>query len=446
MSRIIKDISPTYVPVFDTVLQDDIYKAFQGLDRENAVAIIKWALLFSEHLYFPDTIIVDHMVMRELLTQKSFQPLLTETDLDNYPPLIVGLRTTCSTIEDVIKEMLSSRMIWSSLPQINRAMKKRSLTLEGFYSILGHDVKACFKKISGLLERSKGVIRIELQRGRYKNLVLDTCKNCPPLGGGYDDLIERFQEEVRVLPEEHFSRSKLSMIAEDIAYSIKRAELIPCFRHIFIDIPYNLNLSYCNGIATFGIRGVTGDILKSLHIKTESAIDINTRYQMFMFDLQKFKEERAKYFRLSLDRIQLRDIVNIRKMNSDEFWESIRSMKKAKSHEEFEESLRKHEELLCRELEKRKLLEPVEKPSFMRKIIENNLTTPLSTFASIGSLVWSYLSIIGAIPTSFLTSIPFNLMIDSASVTLSISSLLFSSRSARARRRAFLAGLNAVTV
>jgi hypothetical protein len=123
MSKILKRISPSYLPIFDTSLQRDIF--LSSPDRDLSLMLIKWALLFSRHLYLPENIIVDHRIIRELLNEKDFQSLLTVEDLDGYPPIVTCLRNNAATILETTQDMLSYKMHWSSLPNVNRAQKKR---------------------------------------------------------------------------------------------------------------------------------------------------------------------------------------------------------------------------------------------------------------------------------------------------------------------------------
>jgi hypothetical protein len=320
------------------------------------------------------------------------------------------------------------------------------LTIKEFFSIAGENVKAQLNNISRLIEHSKGCLHIPLHRGRFKNLVLMTCREKYRLQGSerFEKLIDQFQQRIEELPEKQTSRSEMWRIAERIAYSMKCADLISVLEGIFIDIPYNLNLSYYNGITPFAHRGITGRLLQGLSSKKKSPPDTPRPYRELTFDLPKFEKEETKIFYLTLDRLRIRDLIDIRKSNEDKFVENLAELKKARTHEEFSEILRIHEELLCRELEKRHLIEPIGPPSVFQRFLGSGTTKKVSIFASAGSLVWSYISALSIIPSGFLVSVPIGMLISSITVPLNLSSLVVSSRAASARKKAFIAGLNAV--
>src|SRR5207244_1642174 len=78
-------------------------------------AFLKLGLLTNRHIFIPDTYIIDNAPLREILADSRFKCVLGARDLDDSPPIVIGLRDSAEKTNDVIDYWLTKRIPLSSL-------------------------------------------------------------------------------------------------------------------------------------------------------------------------------------------------------------------------------------------------------------------------------------------------------------------------------------------
>lgn len=361
------DFDLTYHSDFDTALQ-----LYQITSSDAYFAKFKRNLLYAPHHLILDNQVIDHYFYRELLNRLDFQNFLQQNDVDDKPAVVVGLRPTCNTIEDIL-DKVARKTPWmsSSMPDLDPIFAKSSnMSYQEYLTKLinkrPHEISQILSISDFLKTNDENVINFSHSRANYNELVLDTIDNFPKKLLGNQDF-ENFLGEFR----DYIINKKGDLFRSNLRKNLTKNSKIRLlseherikFEYLCLDIPWNINVQTGHPKVK-SLQLGNNPLLYSLANEPILSDDsLGKAYDNFITKDNDLIKQKVPI----LDKLNFEDIHEIR--THDNFEYSVKSLQKA-GNRNLVSRVKEHEKLLADIMVKLNKISPDFRHQFVKRLDE----------------------------------------------------------------------------